>query len=199
MPSSVFITGANRGVGLEFVRQYAQIKPDTPKYVFAACRSPDTAEDLKKLQQEYNNVVIVKLDLTDESTYGEVITQVTDKVGDDGLNLLINNAGAAARSGINDVTSQQMLDLYKINAVAPLLLTQAALNMITKNMSLDLKKDGIMATAIHPGWIKTDMGGPSATTATEDCVKTLIALISSFKDESSNGQFYHYSGRVMSW
>lgn len=71
--------------------------------------------------------------------------------------------------------------------------------MITKNMSIDLKKDGIFAAAIHPGWIKTDMGGPNASIETSDCVKTLITLISSFKDESFNGKFYHYSGRVMPW
>jgi hypothetical protein len=43
-PSSVLITGANRGVGLEFVRQYAQLQPQSPRHVFAACRSPDSAK-----------------------------------------------------------------------------------------------------------------------------------------------------------
>jgi len=78
-------------------------------------------------------------------------------------------------------------------------LFQAALNMITKNLSLDLAKDGILATAVHPGWIQTDMGGPNATTTTQDCVKNLIGLMATFVNQSFNGKFYHFSGREMAW
>lgn len=71
--------------------------------------------------------------------------------------------------------------------------------MITKNLSLDLKKDGILVTAVHPGWVKTDMGGANAVTDTSDCVKTLIGLLSTFTDDSCSGKFYHFTGREMAW
>lgn len=45
-PASVLITGANRGIGLEFVRQYAQLQPVCPSNVFAACRAPESAKVL---------------------------------------------------------------------------------------------------------------------------------------------------------
>lgn len=71
--------------------------------------------------------------------------------------------------------------------------------MITKNLSLDLKKDGILVTAVHPGWVKTDMGGAKASTETSDCAETLVNLMSTFISEDFNGKFYHYSGREMQW
>lgn len=71
--------------------------------------------------------------------------------------------------------------------------------MITKNLSLDLKKDGIMVTAVHPGWVRTDMGGPNASTETSQCAQTLVGLMATFTNETYNGKFYHYSGREMAW
>lgn len=78
-------------------------------------------------------------------------------------------------------------------------LLQAALNMITKNLSLDLLKDGILVSAIHPGWIKTGMGGPNATTEVSDCIKSLLKVIDSLKGEDKTGKFYHFSGKEMPW
>ncbi|XP_060578594.1 C-signal-like isoform X1 [Ruditapes philippinarum] len=246
-PSSVLITGANRGVGLEFVRQYAQLQPQSQRHVFAACRSPDSAKDLKDLQSKFKNITVVKIDLNDETTFTSAAKTVEDIVGDAGLNLLINNAGVANRSSLDTVTSEDMISLFKINAVGPLMLTKAflpllrkaaskdgpvssekacvinistgvasitendtggaysyrtskaALNMITKNLSIDLKKDGILAAAIHPGWIKTDMGGPKATTEASDCIKALLKVIETIDTEEAGGKLYHYSGRVMAW
>ncbi|XP_045173477.2 C-factor-like [Mercenaria mercenaria] len=246
-PANVLITGANRGIGLEFVKQYAQLQPNCPQHVFAGCRSPDSAKDLQDLQTKYKNIKIVKIDLNDEATYASAAKAVEEVVGDAGLNLLINNAGAANRASLDTVTSEDMVSLFQINAVGPLMLTKAflpllrkaaakggamssdracvinistgvasitendtggaysyrtskaALNMITKNLSLDLKKDGILVSAIHPGWIKTGMGGPKATTEASDCIEALLKVIDSLNSEESSGKLYHYSGRVMPW
>merc|ERR1719266_2659897 len=52
--------------------------------------------------------------------------------------------------------------------------SKTALNMGMKNLSIDLEKDGILVLAIHPGWVKTDMGGANALISTEDCVKGML-------------------------
>lgn len=243
----MLITGSNRGIGLEFVKQFAQLHPDPPKHVFAGCRSPDSAKDLIELQKKYKNITIVKIDLDKEMTFAEAVKVVTDKVGEEGLNLLINNAGVGSLNGIDEVTVDEMIQSYKVNAVGPLMVvkaflpllrkagsgagemscyksavinistgmasiaendtggmysyrsSKAGLNMITKNLSLDLKKDGILVTAIHPGWVKTDMGGPRATTKPEDSIKALLKIMDSLNGEQFTGKFYHFSGREMAW
>uniref|UniRef100_A0A2M4BXT0 Putative short-chain dehydrogenase n=2 Tax=Anopheles marajoara TaxID=58244 RepID=A0A2M4BXT0_9DIPT len=76
--------------------------------------------------------------------------------------------------------------------------SKSALNAATKSMSIDLQGNGIMAIALHPGWVKTDMGGPKAPLAVdESCdaiVKTLLAL-----NQSHNGQFLQYDGTALPW
>ncbi|XP_058064118.1 C-signal [Anopheles bellator] len=76
--------------------------------------------------------------------------------------------------------------------------SKAALNAATKSMSLDLLQSGIMAVALHPGWVKTEMGGSKAPLSVdESCdaiVKTLLSL-----NESHNGGFFQYDGKMLPW
>ena len=70
--------------------------------------------------------------------------------------------------------------------------------MITKSLSVDLAKDGIMTVCLHPGWVKTDMGGQNATLTIEQSVQGLVAVIASL-DEAKNGGFYDFSGNALPW
>jgi len=70
--------------------------------------------------------------------------------------------------------------------------------MITKSLSIDLKSDGIMAVALHPGWVKTDMGGPDAPVLTNESVEGLLTVIGSL-DESKNGGFFDFNGKALPW
>ncbi|XP_041762471.1 C-factor [Anopheles merus] len=76
--------------------------------------------------------------------------------------------------------------------------SKSALNAATKSMSLDLKGHKIMAVALHPGWVQTDMGGAKAPlTVEQSCaamVSTLLAL-----NESNNGGFLQYDGKPLPW
>ncbi|KAH3883028.1 hypothetical protein DPMN_006976 [Dreissena polymorpha] len=74
---------------------------------------------------------------------------------------------------------------------------KAGLNMITKNMSIDLKKDGIIVVSVHLGWLKTDMGGPNATMEADVMAKKIIDLMGTFTSDEFTGKLYHFSGRVM--
>ena len=85
MPT-VFITGANRGLGLEFVRVYAENKWT----VIAACRTPHEATDLEQLKSDFDDqIILCKMDICNQTD----IDAFCEKYKDDTIDLLINNAG----------------------------------------------------------------------------------------------------------
>lgn len=121
--SNIFITGASRGIGLEFVKQYASVA--STKMIFATCRSESKATELKQLASTNDKVKIVELDVKDYTKYEKVVDEVTQAVGSDGLNLLVNNAGIHIKADFHDARRDDMMEVYEVNVVAPLLLTRA--------------------------------------------------------------------------
>ena len=75
---------------------------------------------------------------------------------------------------------------------------QAALNMITKSLSVDLRKDEIIATVLHPGWVQTRMGGPDAPVPLSECIEGLISVMGQI-NESHSGVFLDYTGHEIPW
>ena len=76
--------------------------------------------------------------------------------------------------------------------------SKAALNMITKILSNDLRDKGITALAIHPGWILTDMGGPNAPQQKEEPISMIIDLVEKI-DISDSGKFLDWQGNEQPW
>jgi len=76
--------------------------------------------------------------------------------------------------------------------------SKAALNAITKSLSVDLVKDEIIFCSVHPGWVQTDMGGPNAPVTTDQSVQVMLELFAKL-DKTSNGGFFQYDGSVMNW
>ena len=76
--------------------------------------------------------------------------------------------------------------------------SKAALNAVVKSMSVDLKQDGIKCVALHPGWVKTEMGGPNAEITTRECVTSLFNILRSLKTEDS-GRFIDIDGTDIPW
>ncbi|KDR15459.1 uncharacterized protein LOC110833571 isoform X2 [Zootermopsis nevadensis] len=245
---SVLITGSNRGIGLELVKKLTDhVSP--PKIIIAACRNPDSAQDLQEFSKTHKNVHIIQLDMTQSDTFDKTVQEVENIVGDEGLNVLINNAGILKETAtINDITAENLTLHYLTNTVGPIMLTKAfipllkkaaaknsslplgvlraavinvtsvlgsisqntssgshgyreskaALNMATRSLSVELKGDGILATVIHPGWVKTDMGGQNANLTVEisasNIVKTLYSLT-----EKQNAGFVQYDGKELPW
>lgn len=243
---SVLITGANRGLGLEFVKQLVS-SSKLPRHLFAACRNPDKADELQEIAKSHGNVIILKLDVKDSKSYAAVAQQVSDVVGDAGLNLLINNAGIMFRDSLENVTRENMVETFEVNVVAPLLFTKellpllkkaaksggntlscsragvvnitskmgsmedntsgsaysyrtskTAVNMVTKSMSVDLKPEGILAFALHPGWVLTDMGGPQALITTQVSVESMLNTIAKATAEQA-GFMLNYDGKRIPW
>lgn len=70
--------------------------------------------------------------------------------------------------------------------------------MATRTMSVDFKKDGILVTCLHPGWVKTDLGGPHAPMDVDSSTSSIVKLLPTLSEEH-NGAFYQWDGKKLPW
>lgn len=75
----------------------------------------------------------------------------------------------------------------------PYRVSKAALNMLTKNTAMEYKKDGITVVSLHPGWVRTDMGGPAAPLTVAECVRKIFQIIEMIS-LSNTGEFLSITG-----
>ena len=101
--------------------------------------------------------------------------------------VVINISGA-----LGSISANEIGRLY------PQRCSKAALNAVTKSLSIDLVEDGIIACSVHPGWVNTDMGGPNALVTTDDSAQGILKLLTSL-NQDSNGGFFRYDGTVLNW
>ncbi|KFW77502.1 hypothetical protein N305_06447, partial [Manacus vitellinus] len=122
---SLLVTGANRGIGLGLVQHFLKM-PNPPQWVFAGCRDPkgQRAKELQNLASKHPNLVIVPLEVASPASINTAATTVREHVGGSGLNLLINNAGIAKITLLENETPENMTETYTTNTVGPLLMGQ---------------------------------------------------------------------------
>nr|XP_055042314.1 C-factor-like [Misgurnus anguillicaudatus]XP_055042323.1 C-factor-like [Misgurnus anguillicaudatus] len=252
--ASVLITGANRGLGLEMVKQILEA-PCPKRQIFAGCRDPHgpKSEALRELAKQHPNMLtITHLDVTDLSSIKEAANKVSSSLGTRGLNLLVNNAALCSRGTLMTVKAERMRDMFNTNVIGtlsvireflpylqtaarasdisgmscdkaavinissiggsvssmpgiyhqfpllPYCVSKAGLNMLTALAAHELKADEILCMAIHPGWVKTDMGGEKAVIETRDSVAGLLKVMSN-STENEHGGFMDYTGQTMPW
>jgi len=126
---TLLITGANRGIGLEFARQYAQ----AGWQVLACCRDPESASQLKNLASSKPNIKLLALDVSDFSQ----IDKLSKELKGQSIDLLINNAGIYPDSSWGRINYDDWAQAFKINAMAPLKMSEAFLENVA---SSQLKK-----------------------------------------------------------
>ncbi|MEE9466129.1 MAG: SDR family oxidoreductase [Candidatus Neomarinimicrobiota bacterium] len=124
----VFITGANRGIGLGLVRHAL----DRGNRVFAGCRSPENAGDLNHLHEEHGDrLLVLPLDVTNRAAIEGAVATLQGFTA--GLDVLFNNAGVGGdKAPLGRLEPQDLLDIFAINAVAPLMIAQACLPLLQK-------------------------------------------------------------------
>lgn len=76
--------------------------------------------------------------------------------------------------------------------------SKAALNAVTKSLSIDLAPRGVTVIAVHPGWVQTDMGGPKATLTAEQSIAGLKDVVERLTP-AQNGRFFNYDGTEIAW
>lgn len=129
MANRLLITGANRGLGLEFAKQYATDGWE----VIATCRNPDEAKELQSLKTHFNNISIMKLDV---ANFDE-IHQVAESLKNVTIDLLINNAGIYLDRATDKINVEDWMETFKVNSIAPVLLINAFKNHLANS---ELKK-----------------------------------------------------------
>ena len=130
MPT-VFVTGANRGLGLEFSRQYLADGWE----VFASCRKPGAAQALNELAADYDKLHILELDVCDTSA----VRRTGKELAGQAIDVLVNNAGifGPRRRADSDLgqtfghlDEKVCMDVFRVNSVAPLMMAEALLPSI---------------------------------------------------------------------
>jgi NAD(P)-dependent dehydrogenase (short-subunit alcohol dehydrogenase family) len=220
--STFLVTGANRGIGLEYCRQL-QARGDQ---VIAVCRSasPELAELGVRVE--------AGIDLASQAAIDELVARL------EGLPLdgVVLNAGILQSMGLEDLDPEGIRRQFELNALAPLLLARAlleqlprgaklalmtsrmgsiadnssggsygyrmskvALNIAGKSLAIDLQPRGIAVAILHPGLVRTRMinFNPQGISP-EESVRGLLARIDALSLETS-GTFWHANGEVLPW
>jgi NAD(P)-dependent dehydrogenase (short-subunit alcohol dehydrogenase family) len=227
---TVLISGANRGLGLEFARQYLA----AGDRVIAGARDPDAARALKALPG-HERLSVHALDVAD----GASVAAFRRAVGDQPVDILIANAGVMGgdrQDRLAELDWNAWLDAFAVNTLGPVRLAQAfadqvaagrdrkmiaitsrmgstddssgghyiyraskaALNNAWRNLALELKDRGVVCIPVHPGWVRTDMGGAEAPLTPEQSIASLRAHIDRWTLADS-GRFLSWDGAELPW
>ncbi|NGX58575.1 MAG: C-factor [Chlamydiae bacterium] len=221
MKGTAVVTGANRGIGLEFCKQLKAQGYD----VIALCRT--ASPELWTLGVE----VFENIDVTQPQSLQELV----DKLPPRRIDLLINNAGILERGDLEDFNTESLMKQFEVNAVGPLHVTRAilpylgegskiamitslmgsigdntsggrygyrmskaAMNIAGKSLAHDLKDRGISVIILSPGSVRTDMTNNAGRILPEESIAGLLQEIDKLKLETT-GKFVHYDGREMPW
>ena len=225
--STILITGAARGLGLDFTTRYAA----KGWKVLACARKPDALKGIK------GDIHHHALEVTD---YKDV-KALAKKLSGEAIDVLICNAGVGGSRGestqsLGSLDPEVWREVFEVNTLAPLMMAEAfadhvarseqrkliaitsvlgsiannnggryfyrasktALNMEWNCLSKDLADKRVICVALHPGWVQTDMGGSGAPLTIEQSVPGMIKVIEGLKP-SDNGRYLQYDGAELPW
>ena len=223
---TVFITGANRGIGLALAQHFS----DAGFKVIGTARKPEQALELKK-----TGARVEQLDVTDQAS----VDAMAQRLAETPIDILINNAGIKG----NDTKDMASLDVESIewvlnvNTLGPVRVMKAlfpnvqsserkvvvnisstmgsierntwgccagyrasktALNSINKTFAVDFGKQGVTFVVMHPGYVQTDMNDGSGNITPNQSAAGLMSVITGL-DTSDNGKFYDWQGKDLPW
>lgn len=153
--ATVLVTGANRGLGLEFARQYAVDGWN----VLATARDPKSATELQALAKKYSTVRVLPLDLANEAS----IKELAGTLKGTPIDVLILNAGIYPREGqkIGQIDYQGWREAFEINVFGPMRATEALLANVASS-----ERKQIAAISSSMGSLKAVQGGSVALAGT---------------------------------
>lgn len=230
--SHILITGANRGIGLELVKQYLS---KGGWVVHAACRTPDKADDLRELQKQHpEQLILCQLDVSSKESIDALVQSLQGQA----IDCLINGAGIYTDKfqSLWDLDYDQWAETFAINTMAPLRVStalmpnlekaptpkiitlssqmgsmlkpmpgsvayrssKAAVNKVMQVLADEVKPRGVIVVPMHPGWVRTDMGGEDGDISTSESARGIISVIDSLTIDQT-GQFFKWNGEQHPW
>lgn len=228
------ITGAKRGLGLEFTRQWLARGDE----VYVLARRPESSSGLAELRRLHPEALrMADCDVADDASV-EAARMAVETIWDR-LDLAVNNAAVFCTEGgpLERLDLEEVRRAFEINTIGPLRvsrafvpllrkgtspklvhitslmgsiddnrsggywgyrLSKAALNMASRNLAHALKEAGIISVVLHPGWVRTEMGGPRAPLSPQEAVSALIRTIDSLSPRQSGG-FFDREGKPCPW
>ena len=223
--TTIMITGASRGLGLEFARQFYSEECR----VIATCRNPKKANELNAI----GDIDVHSLDVTDDRS----VANLADKLRGENIDILINNAGVIGqRDGFGRLDYDIWAETMDTNVFGPMRVAEAfrdnvmnsekkqmifitsrmgsiteavpnayvyrsskaALNMAVKCLSVELEQQGLIAVLFHPGHVQTDMGGQAAPVTPQKSIEGMKNEIVALTHDD-NGRFLSYDGHQIPW
>ena len=223
---TVFITGANRGIGLSLARNFA----DAGYNVIGTARKPEQATALKE-----TGARVEQLDVTDQAS----VDAMAQRMAETPIDILINNAGIKGGES-KDMASldvENMEWVLNVNTLGPVRVIKAlfpnvhssqrkivvnisstmgsierntwgccagyrasksALNSINKTFAVDFGKQGVTFVVMHPGYVQTDMNEGQGNITPDQSGAGLMNVITGL-DASDNGKFYDWQGNELPW
>ena len=223
--TTIMITGASRGLGLEFARQFY----NEECRIIATCRNPKDANELNAI----GDIDVHSLDVTE----GKSVAILADKLRGENIDILINNAGVIGqRDGFGKLDYDIWAETMDTNVFGPMRVAEAfrdnvmnskkkqmifitsrmgsiteavpnayvyrsskaALNMAVKCLSAELEEKGLIAVLFHPGHVQTDMGGQAAPVTPQKSIEGMKNQIVALTRDD-NGRFLSYDGHQIPW
>ncbi len=232
---TILVTGASRGIGLEWTRQCLE----RGHRLLATCRDPEACPALETLREKHPDTLeLSPLDVEDEGSVNTLFRGLDER--GETIDLLFNNAGVIDWDDLATVSASSLEKVYKVNLVGALLVlraavpclrrssnpvivnvssrlgsielrggtqlggaiayqcAKAALNMLTKQASIDLASAGITVLSQSPGWVRTDMGGEEAKYSVEESVANMLGHLE-HAGPALNGKFLGEDGSELAW
>ena len=224
--TTIFITGAGRGIGFELARQSVEKGWN----VIGSVRSSDAQSELARKLPE---IAVVKFDVTDHAAIEKVANAFHTPI-----DVLVNNAGIIGPlvQSTLEMDFEGFANTMATNVLAPLKVSQvflpflrqgnnprivnisskmgrmefsasdriayrsskAALNKVTQAQATDLKNESITCIAMHPGWVQTDMGGAVADVTPQESASGILDVIQSLRIKDT-GKFIDWDGTPRPW
>ncbi len=218
--ATVVITGANRGIGLEFARQFSNRGDE----VIALVRQTSSELDALDVRVE------TEVDMT-----GPRLDSLSERLAGVCVDTLVLNAGVLLWDNLEHLNLDQVRTQFEVNTLGPLRtvralrgllktgskvvlmtsrmgsigdntsggmygyrLSKAALNAVGKSLSLDLKAAGIAVAILHPGFVRTGMTRGNGDVDPSESTSGLIARIDGLNLENT-GTFWHAKGQTLPW